>query len=171
VVALVLRSRGAELRDVFESMSLLEPVCAMLCARRADRATTVVAELRELNAAARRHLEIDDLAYAEAMAGFHEALVRGCGNETLTLVAGILESIWLVHDRTRAEAATTRGALLSRAEKVGRIEAHEQIRELIEAGDDQEVTRVVTEHLEIERGFSERIASAERVDARSIRRD
>ncbi|WP_322756508.1 FadR/GntR family transcriptional regulator [Frankia sp. Cas3] len=171
IVALVLRSRGTQLRDVFEGMSLLEPVCAMLCARRPDRKTTVVSELRKVNGASRRLIDGDELAFNETMAAFHETLVQRCGNETLTLVAGILESIWLVHERSWAEAKTARGALLSRPEKLKRLESHEKICDLIEAGEERRVAEAMTEHIEVQFIYSEWLDPTERVDARAIRHD
>lgn len=168
IVGLVLRSEGTELRDVNEGMALLEPVCALRCARRPDRATTVVPELRKINATARRRLD-DDLAFNEAMTGFHAALATHCGNDTLRLVVGILDSIWVAEERAWAQTRSAYTSLLSRTDKLDRVAAHDRICDLIEAGDEAAVVRAVTEHLEAEYGTQEWIDSTERVDVRALR--
>ena len=99
IVALVLSSRGTQIGDVLKATTILEPVCAMLCAQRPDRNKVVVPALRKLNAAARMLLEGDEREFAQNSISFHETLVQGCGSETITLVAGILESIWFTKAR------------------------------------------------------------------------
>ena len=46
-LAMVLSSQGTQKRDVGEGLALLEPLCAMLCARRSDRKSKVVRKLRK----------------------------------------------------------------------------------------------------------------------------
>jgi len=169
IVALVLRSRNTELRDVFEAMSLLEPICAMLCARRPDRKRTVVRELRMHNAASRRLISGDDLAFNQAMTAFHETLVQQCGSKTLTLLAGILESIWLVNEQAWAQGASRQGPLLSKEQKLERLEHHERICELIREGKDREVVQAMTDHIEVEFIYSEWVDPEQPVDAQAVR--
>ena len=170
IVALVLRVHGTRLRDVFEAMSLLDPVCAALCARRPDRKETVVSELQKFNATARTLIDGDYLAFNEAMMGFHETVVQQCGNETLTLVAGILESIWSVNERVWAETVSAGELPVSRRMKLKTLEAHEEIARLIELGDDREAAQAWTDHLQ---GAPEFIYQAvdpdELVDPQAIR--
>lgn len=168
-VALVLQSLGTELSDVFEAMALVEPVCAMLCARRPDRKTIVVRELRRCNKAARKLIDGDELAFNEVMTRFHETLVQRCGNRTLTLVAGILETIWLVNERAWAEALSSSGALISRQQKLKRLESHEEICALIDAGKDDEVVKAMNGHIEVQLVYGEALDPTQRVDPRSIR--
>lgn len=168
-MAVVLRSRGTQLRDVFDALALLEPVCAMTCARRADRRETVVPELRELNALSRSIIDGADLAFSESMMRFHKAVVQRCGNDTLTLVTGILESMWLVHEQMWARATSASGELFTGPQKLAALEYHERICDLIEAGDDQQVARVVSEHNDVGLIFGEWIDPTQRVDAEAVR--
>ncbi len=169
IVALVLRSRGTNLTDVYEAMAFLEPVCAMLCARRPDRKKHVVRELRRLNVSARQQIDGDHLVFNETMTTFHEVLVRQCGNDTLRLLAGILESIWGVNVQAWAEAATAHGTFPTQAEKLSSLELHEEVSDLIEAGDTIRVAKVMTEHTNVERAYRLGIAPTSVVDARAVR--
>jgi DNA-binding FadR family transcriptional regulator len=168
-VAVVLRSRGTQLQDVFDALALLEPMCATTCARRADRKETVVPELRELNAFSRSIVDGEDVAFSESMMRFHKAVVQRSGNDTLTLVTGILESIWLVHEQTWARATSAHGELFSGAQKLKALECHEQICDLIDAGNDHDVARAVTEHNDVGLIYGEWIDPTQRVDAEAIR--
>ena len=98
-LALVLRSRNTAISDVARSLAVLERQCASLCARRPDRARTVVPGLRELNEQARSLVQADEVTFAEAMTAFHEELMRGCGLETLALATRAVGAIWLVSVR------------------------------------------------------------------------
>lgn len=166
--ALVLQSQGTEVRDVFEATALLEPLCAMLCARRSDRKKTVVRKLRKLNASARDLIDADELAFHESMTVFHETLVQECGNDTLRLMAGTLELIWLINLHAWAEARTTHG-ISTRAEKLQNLACHDEICDLIDAGDDVKVAQVLTRHIDVERIY-DGIEPTRRVDASVVRR-
>ena len=168
-IALVLRSRSTELQDVFDALALLVPMCAMLCARRSDRKKAVVPELRKVNVESRRLIDGDDVAFGESMMAFHKTLVQRCGNETLTLMTGILESIWLVNEETWAKATSAKGELFSGAQKLKALELHEEICRLIEAGKDHEVEQAMTEHNDIGLISGEWIDPSQRVDAQAIR--
>jgi DNA-binding FadR family transcriptional regulator len=143
-LALVLRSRGTKLRDVVEAMALLEPVCASLCARRSDRKKTVVRQLRKINATARDLVDGDEVAYNEAMTSFHKTVVKGCGNGTLSLLVGALE----VNLLTWSEATAAHGTYPTRAVRLKNLARHGELCDLIEAGDDEEVARVMREHID-----------------------
>ncbi|MDE3075320.1 MAG: FadR family transcriptional regulator, partial [Chloroflexota bacterium] len=104
MIGLVLRSRNVSLEDVGDSLKLLEPVCAGLCAARADRSETVLPGLGEAQAQVRQ--QIDDAAAFTAQAQrFHRTLVALCGSETLIIVVGALESLWLARQEAWAEQA------------------------------------------------------------------
>lgn len=172
-VAQVLRSRGAEVGDVFEAMALFEPVCAMLCARRSDRKRAVVKELRKINTKARGLIDSgDDIAWNETMSAFHKAVVQGCGNEALTLLVGVLESIMLVNVREWAEEGAAHGTYPTRAVKLKNLECHEEICDLIEAGEDVEVAARMNDHID---GYlqiiykSDGIDPTQSVDANALR--
>lgn len=96
VIALVLQSKSVALSDVGAALRQLEPQCAVMCAVRPDRATTVVPVLEAL--VAEQAEAIGDVARTlDIVDRFHGAIVDGCGNATLTLVVGALERVWAGH--------------------------------------------------------------------------
>jgi DNA-binding FadR family transcriptional regulator len=145
-LALVLRSLGTERRDVALAVTMLEPLCAQLCARRPDRKANVARELREVSNAAREVLD-DAVAFNEQMLEFHRAVVRLSGNDTLTLVTRALEDITLadLHDWVVEHAA--HGDYPTEAERAAAIETHERIIELIDAGDEAGAARAMADHI------------------------
>lgn len=148
-LALVLRSRATSLGDVAEALTILDPVCATLCARRADRHETVVRELRQVNKTARDLLEGDEMAFIDAMTSFHEIIVRECGNKSLSLLAGALGSVWVVNVREWARTSAAHGAFPTTAERLAALESHEQVTDLIEAGEDHQAAQAMTEHIDM----------------------
>ena len=167
IVALVLSSRGIRMGDVLEATAVLEPVCAMLCAQRPDRHKTVVPDLRRLTAAAREGLDGDHTAFVQSSISFHETLVQRCGSETITLVAGILETIWFT--KARQLLSETSAEVRSRAQKLDQVKAHEAICDLIEAGEDFQVHQMMTKHIHRYRVETNRATRTERVIAAPIR--
>jgi DNA-binding FadR family transcriptional regulator len=164
--ALVLSSQGTDFRDVLDALDAVEPMCAMFCARRPDRKRTVVPTLRKLNVAARQHLGVPGTPpFTEPMIAFHETLVEKCGNKSLTLLVGILESIWLAKARTLSHRS--RENLPGKA-AVRALEIHEEIYDLILAGEDVRVAEVVAEHIR-NNTTQFHFDASEQVDARAIR--
>jgi DNA-binding FadR family transcriptional regulator len=128
--ALVLQARNVPLADVFDARSLLEPVAAKAVAT-SRRRRAAVAELRALIAEEEAAIEDPD-AFGEANARFHERLVALAGNQTLTIVAEMLNEIV-----ARAVAAVSRaqpvvGSLATRRRG---IRSQQKLLELLEAGD------------------------------------
>jgi DNA-binding FadR family transcriptional regulator len=144
MVSLVLQAKSAELGDVGAALRQLEPLCAAMCAARADRGETVVPELgRILEEQADavgdvpRTLRIVDR--------FHEAIVIGCGNETMVLMVGALERVWAghasaVYDRVEVEAPTPSVWKAS-------LREHERLLAAIERGDPR-AGELALKHLE-----------------------
>jgi DNA-binding FadR family transcriptional regulator len=146
-LGLVLESRQVAIDDVGRALKQLESDCAGMCAQRPDRATEVVPHLEAANRDARATLD-DELPYVRAMADFHEAIVGRCGNETMRLVAGALESLWLAHVSSWAEEAVNVGGFPDPQYRERGLKAHEQIAKLIAKGDVLRVTRLVFEHFD-----------------------
>lgn len=174
-LALILRSQGTDVTDLGDALASLEPICAGLCATRSDRKKTVVPELRRINQAASEVLD-DARVFGAHMTAFHEAVVRGCGNQTLTLVVGALESIRLAQmARGAAPAATSHPMRLTRNTRLPEIEVHEQIAELINDGDEASVRKVMTEHVQRNRQYRKALGIKdhvkERVDIKGLRAD
>lgn len=96
MVSLVLQSKAAELGDVGAALRQLEPLCAAMCAARPDRHEAVVPILQGLV-----EEQADAIGDAprtrEVIDRFHQAIVIGCGNETMVLTVGALERVWAGH--------------------------------------------------------------------------
>jgi DNA-binding FadR family transcriptional regulator len=144
-VALVLRARGTDVRDVLQAQGSIEPLCASLCARRADRKKAVLPELRRLVETAVELVDGEEAPFKEALFLFHQAVVERCGNNSLTLMAGILESISIAMVKELADQSWD--DFRSRAGRLRVIQVHVDICDLIEAGEDIRVGQVMAEHL------------------------
>ncbi|MEU9272983.1 GntR family transcriptional regulator [Streptomyces sp. NPDC048251] len=170
-LALVLRSQGTDKGDVVEALSLLEPLCAMQCARLTNRKSTVVRELRKLNAASRALLDGDELAFNDTMTRFHTTLVQRCGSDTLKLLTGALGSICLADVRTWVKSTSAHGHYPTAVERLPSIEVHERITDLIYAGEDSEVAAEMTAHAQVTRKHIYGGGDlTELVDPRTVRR-
>jgi DNA-binding FadR family transcriptional regulator len=108
MLGLVLQSRGVPLYDLGLAIRQLDPVCAQLCAGRADRAETVVPALQAVHDRA-----VDQVGnfteFVSAMRNFHEMLLSSCGNRTLELFIGTLESLWYAHEEDWAARTAAGG--------------------------------------------------------------
>ena len=87
---LVLEYRGATIADVYDARNVIEPPCAAILARRRTRSDLDRLEAQlELTRA-----RLDDPAVAiELLNDFHALLVRLSGNQTLTVLSGMLRQI------------------------------------------------------------------------------
>ena len=168
-MALVLRSRDTDVADVAESLAHLEQTCAVLCARRPDRKRTVVRALRKLNQNAQSLIDADELTFTEAMTAFHEELMRGCGLATLALAARAIGAIWLVSVRQWAAENGEHGTFVSRDERVAWLEKQARVVELIEAGDEAGVERMMNEHFNTVQILGRDLDPRQKVDARAVR--
>ncbi len=87
---LVLEYRGATLADVYDARNIIEPPCAAVLARRRTRA-----DLDELNTQlelTRASLDTPSVAI-DLLNEFHALLVRRSGNQTMTVLSGMLRQI------------------------------------------------------------------------------
>jgi DNA-binding FadR family transcriptional regulator len=128
--ALVLQARNVPLADVYAARSWLEPLAAKAIASSRSR-KSAVSELRSLIAKERVALENPE-AFGRSNALFHERLVALAGNQTLAILAEMLNEIVV-----RAVTAVSRtedrvGSLATRARG---IKSQERLVELIERGD------------------------------------
>ena len=147
-MALALRAQDATVRDVGVALLHLEPLCAALCARRDDRAAVVVPGLRAAQDALAAAIDVDDASGGSlASREFHERLVSGCGNETLTMMVGALESLWTTQQQDWAQRATASGLFPTRALREHAWHEHEEILLAIESGDDVGVVVSASGHL------------------------
>ena len=143
-LGMILQSTHATLADLATALLALEPTCAAKTAEREDRCEAVVPHLRHLH----RELEErrgDPAGFSMVARQFHQAIVSGCGNSALALVAGALESLWSQHESTWLEF---RDAELDDDEVAVKVlKAHVRIIEAIESGDEVDARRLVAQHL------------------------
>jgi len=127
--ALVLQARNVSLADVHEARSLLEPTAVRVVASLRSR-RSAVSELRQLIDDQMRVI-MDPEAFGRANARFHEGLVKWAGNQTLSIVAEMLNEIV-------ARAVTAVSMIGSAGSSVATrrrgIRSQERLVSLIEAG-------------------------------------
>jgi len=128
--ALVLQARNVSLADVFEARTIIEPAAVRLVAGARNRRSSA-RKLRSLIADQEQVIDDPD-AFAEANARFHEQLVGMAGNQTLTIVAEMLNEVV-----TRAVAVVSQadGDGSSVATRRRGVRSQERLASLIEAGD------------------------------------
>ncbi len=128
--AIVLQARNVSLADVFEARSQLEPLAAKAIAT-SRRRKAMVTELRGLIDAQEACVDDPD-SFGRANAEFHERLVALGGNQTLTIVAEMLNEIV-----ARAVAAVSRSESPDQSLATRRrgIRSQRRLLELLEGGD------------------------------------
>jgi GntR family transcriptional regulator, transcriptional repressor for pyruvate dehydrogenase complex len=128
--ALLLQARNVPLADVFEARTLLEPIAAKtIAAMRSRRAA--IAELRDLIGLEKAAIE-DPEQFGVANAAFHERLVSLAGNQTLGIVAEMLNEIVMRAVTAVSEAGDVVGSLSIRRRG---IRSQERLLDLLQAGD------------------------------------
>jgi DNA-binding FadR family transcriptional regulator len=128
--ALVLQTRNVSLADVFEARSLLEPIAARTIASMRGRPTAV----RQLRSQIRRQEAVieDPEAFGVENAAFHELLVSVAGNQTLSIVAEMLNEIVARAVTAVSSAGDSVGSLTTRWRG---IRSQERLADLLDAGD------------------------------------
>jgi GntR family transcriptional regulator, transcriptional repressor for pyruvate dehydrogenase complex len=147
MLGLVLSAQGVPLEDVARGIRQLEPMCALLCAERADRARSVVPRLRRLQKQAEKALD-NPILFSELTRLFHEEIVASCGNETLKLIVGTLETLWSRHVLTAAHEDNARGRPQTLSTRRRALEEHLKILDAIEAGDAMLIREMLLGHLD-----------------------
>jgi DNA-binding FadR family transcriptional regulator len=160
-IGLVLKAQRVPLTDVGEALGQLEPLCASLCTSRPDRLTAVLPRLREVHAAAVEAVD-NELEFQRLQREFHEELVKLCGNETLKLVVGALESLWSRQEEVWAEQVASEGGFPEREQRLEGLRAHERLLDLIEAGNPAEVSTAARRHLDAIQRYALSVASGDK---------
>ncbi|SBS77078.1 GntR domain protein [uncultured Mycobacterium sp.] len=144
-IGLVLGSQDVSLSDVGGALRQMEPACAALCAERSDRNRTVVPALRQLHAEAVD--AADDFQSAiSASRRYHEALVAYCGNQTMIMLAGALETLWSAHEQSWSTQVSDH-SIVPVDERLAVLEEHRQVIDAIEAGDSRRAHDLAAAHL------------------------
>jgi GntR family transcriptional repressor for pyruvate dehydrogenase complex len=146
MLGLLLQSESVVVADLGTAILELEPACAALAAQRADRADTIVPELKEINDAMAVHLE-DGPEFTEIGRRFHDSIVHGCGNKTIIAVVGTLETLWTSHEQQWADESAAKGTYPSLTKRRAVLNTHIKMAEMIEAGDVERARRVAARHL------------------------
>jgi DNA-binding FadR family transcriptional regulator len=139
---LVLEHRGATLTDVYDARNIIEPPCAALLARRRTRAH--LDELRAQVELTRERLDDPGVA-VELLNDFHALLVRLSGNQTLTVLSGMLRQI--IDRSTVRHVHALGGSPLNAAALQAGFREHEKVVALITAGDANGADAVWRRHL------------------------
>jgi DNA-binding FadR family transcriptional regulator len=129
--ALVLNARNVPLADVFAARAMTEPLAARAIATlRPRRRQAIVAELRVLIDQEEVSIRDPD-AFGAANAAFHERLVSLAGNQTMSIVADMLDEIV-----ARAVAAVSKAddAVGSLAVRQRGLRSQRRLLDLLETG-------------------------------------
>jgi GntR family transcriptional repressor for pyruvate dehydrogenase complex len=137
----VLQHRGATVADILQARAMVESQCARLMAERRTRSD--LALLQDCVEEGARELAADGAALAAAHSAFHELVVELSGNETVILMSSMLRHILYQDGQLNSglEPSTVKRRL-RRAQK-----DHEQLIELIKAGDSVRAEQLWKRHL------------------------
>jgi DNA-binding FadR family transcriptional regulator len=163
-LGLALQGGRVSLGDLASGLQLLEPLCAAECARRDDRAETVVPAL-EANLAATEGLA--DTAFTHTAREFHDLLVAFTPNATVRYVVGSLTTLWTAQEEAWAAELAPRGEYPSDTHTV--VATHRRLLKEIAAGHADAAQHVARAHLAATQSlFLERFGDG-LVDATSAR--
>jgi DNA-binding FadR family transcriptional regulator len=164
LVAMLLQSRHATLRQLLDAMAAIEPLCVAAAAARADRSTTVLPVLRATIDAS--SAAIDDADRFTGLARqFHHDVVRTCGNAALEVVCGVLEALWTVHVDRLARDTGALGAYAELTARRASLREHERIYAAIERGDARAAERAARAHTADANRGGWQLDLSQRVDA------
>jgi DNA-binding FadR family transcriptional regulator len=140
--ASVLQSNGVLLSDVYEARTLIEaPAAAILAARRSP---DDVATLRRISKEA-DPAEADPVAFLEAHHRFHDAVCDLAGNQTIALVARMIDAILDSADMQHVKARLDDDSEARASRRAQRT--HDKFIDLIEAGDARAAENLWRKHL------------------------
>ena len=154
MISMVLQARAATPADVSGALLYLEPVCAGMCAARADRMAEVVPYLEaEIE---RQTEQFDDISqYVPNARRFHEAIVSRCGNEPMILLIGSLELIWSSHESSVWSDDSPSDERLREEQRTKTMRAalrdHQRLLEAIRDGQQERAVRLAQDHLAVAR--------------------
>lgn len=146
MLALVMQAQAVSLNDVSRALAHLDPACAAECARRPDRRKAVVPRLRSLLEESHRVIDIPS-EYMAAARRFHEEIVNCCGNATLTLLVGTLETLWSAQVRARLRSEPVSGGFEDISKRRRSLEDHEELVRRIRDGDERGAEALARDHL------------------------
>ncbi|MGF7234555.1 MAG: FadR/GntR family transcriptional regulator [Frankia sp.] len=142
--ALVLQARNVSLADVYEARSMIEPVAARLVALSRSR-RGAAAGRRRLSA---EQLEVidDPEAFGRANSRFHGRLVELAGNQTLSIVAEMLNEIVARAVTAVSQPGTTAD---TGATRLRGLRSQARLAALLENGDAEAAEEHWAEHMAV----------------------
>src|SRR3954453_4245589 len=146
-LALILQSKSTSLDDVSSALRMVEPTCAAACAARPDRDEAIVGVLTA-NLQENEAVFDNPEQFAMSARAFHEALVAGCGNNTIALLVGALETLWSAHDKELFSDKVDVSSFADAATRRARLDEHRRIVDAIRGGDADLAFRLSRDHLE-----------------------
>jgi GntR family transcriptional regulator, transcriptional repressor for pyruvate dehydrogenase complex len=171
MIGMVLQSRAATPADVSGALLHLEPICAGMCASRADRLIEVVPYLEaEIDLQTE---QFDDVAqYVPNARRFHEALVSRCGNEPMILLIGSLELIWSAHESAvwtdGSDPRSSDDSAVARKIRRAALRDHQRLLEAIRDGNSTRAVRIAGDHLAAARSNTLAFGSDKTIEAKLI---
>ncbi|MFT4028814.1 MAG: FCD domain-containing protein [Protaetiibacter sp.] len=166
-LALSMQGQGVTLSDLAESLLVLEPMCAAACARRADRATTIVPALKA-NLAQTENAIGDAVRYSAVSRDFHDLVVAGEKNETVRLLVRTLVAVWSIQERTWADTVSAAAEYPGTDRQQESFRTHSAIVHLIEEGDVDRVQSLAAAHLKATQAIVLERFGSEIVDSSSL---
>ena len=165
---LVLQSRRGTIADLAEAIAHIEPITASLCAAREDREEEVLPQLR-LNIAECEAAIADGPEFTRLSRRFHELMVAACGNQTLILMVGALESLWSEQEAQWAHRAQSQGQYPVEKYRRDVLTAHKALVNGIAAGQETKVANLARRHLQESQHYALAEGSNEVVRATTLR--
>jgi DNA-binding FadR family transcriptional regulator len=150
---LVLQSRRGTVADLADAIQHIEPIAASLCAAREDREQAVVPQLRANIAQCEAAIE-DGPAFTALSRRFHEELVAACGNQTMILMVGALESLWSEQEAQWAHRAASAGQYPGARYRREVLTAHKALVTAIGSGQAEKAARLAGKHLQESQHYS-----------------
>ncbi len=168
MLAIVLQGKEVGFSDVGDALRQLEPSCAALCAGLPDR-SEVLGALRAIQQEAAAVVE-DEIQFVHQMRRFHEAIVDGCGNETMQVLVGSLTAIWTAAEQEWARSFAGSNDYPELELRQEGLMSHDRLIELIAAGSSDQVLRTYHRHLCASQVYTLASSTHEAVNATVLRR-
>lgn len=144
-LGLLLRFHKVTLGDLSDAISEIEPLCAGVAAGLPERHEELIPKLNALVDAQERALS-EAQTFTRIGREFHEALVSGCGNTTLTLTAGALSQLWSTQELEWADVVAANSTYPAVEQQRQVLQTHRMIVAAIAAGDRQQATNLTRAH-------------------------
>lgn len=143
--ALLLQARGVTLEDVYVARLTFEPPAARAFAE--ARPSEGIAALRACLDDEVAAMDTDRYAVPHHFTRFHQLVVEGAGNLTISILAGMLVTI--IEKHLDMEMAAKRGWIERERDNRRAYKAHRRLTELIEAGDGVAAEDFWRRHMEV----------------------